>query len=120
MTEKNIKIGLSTEKEVNREFIEAWHKAEKGEIQFPQERLYFMEPSNFFQVLSNRRIELLKVLHNHEAFSIRELSRLLNRNYKNVYQDVQLLKKAGLIQQDSTKKIYVPWDKIKAEIPLAA
>ncbi len=120
MREKNIKIGLATEKEVNQEFIEAWHRAEEGEIDLSEERLYFMEPSNFFQVLSKRRIALLKTLHNHEISSIRELSRLLKRDYKNVYQDVQLLKKAGLIHQDSTKKIYVPWDKIKAEIPLAA
>ena len=120
MKEKNIKIGLATESEINREFIEAWHKAEKEEIELPEERLYFMEPSNFFQVLTKRRIALLKALHNHGISSIRELSRLLNRDYKNVYQDVQLLKKAGLIHQDTAKKIYVPWDKIKAEIPLAA
>ena len=39
---QNIKIGLAMESEVNREFIEAWHKAEKEEIELPEERLYFM------------------------------------------------------------------------------
>ncbi len=120
MKEKNIKIGLASERDVNREFIAAWHRAAKEKIDVPEERLYFMEPSNFFQVLTKRRIALLKTLHHHGISSIRELSRLLNRDYKNVYQDVQLLKKAGLIHQDAAKKIYVPWDKIKAEIPLAA
>jgi len=120
MKEKNIKIGISDERKVNLVFIETWHRAEKEDVDIPEERLYFMEPSNFFQVLSKRRIALLKVLHEHGVSSIRELSRLLKRDYKNVYNDVQLLRKAGLIHQDSAKRIYVPWDKIKAEIALAA
>ena len=117
---KNIKIGLATEEQVNEEFLQAWHKAEKEKVKTPEEHLYFIDPSTFFQVLSKRRIALLKALHARGISSIRELSRLLKRDYKNVYQDVQLLKKAGLIHQDSTKRVYVPWDKIKAEIALAA
>jgi predicted transcriptional regulator len=117
---RNIKIGITTEEQINKEFIKAWHKAEKDEIEVSEERLYFVDPKTFFQVLSKRRIALLKVLHTHGVSSIRELSRLLNRDYKNVYQDVQLLKKMGLIHQDENKKIYVPWDKINAEISLAA
>jgi len=61
----------------------------------------------------------MKILRIHGASSIRGLSRKLKRDYKNVYQEVQLLKQAGLIFQDKTKKNYVPWDKIKAEISLA-
>lgn len=117
---RKIKVGVASEEQVNKEFINAWHKAEKGEIKEPEERLYFVDPKIFFQVLSKRRIELLKILHARGISSIRELSRLLNRDYKNVYQDVQLLKKIGLIHQDKNKKVYVPWDKINAEISLAA
>jgi predicted transcriptional regulator len=117
---KNIKVGIATEEQVNKEFITAWHKAEKGEIEMPEERLYFLDPKTFFRVLSKGRIDLLKVLHAKGLTSIRELSRLLKRDYKNVYQDVQLLKKMGLVKEDKNKKIYVPWDKINAEISLAA
>ena len=117
---KNIKMGLATEEEVNQEFINVWHRVEKAEIGIPEEKLYFLDAATFFQVLSNRRIALLKVLHTHGISSILQLSKLLKRDYKNVYQDVKLLKKAGLIHQDVAKKIYVPWDKINAEIALAA
>ena len=117
---KNLKIGLSAEAQVNREFIEAWHRAERDEIKIPEERLYFLDPAAFFRVLSKRRIALLQVLHSCGTSSIRQLSKILKRDYKNVYQDVQLLKQAGLICQDKTKRIYVPWDKINAEISLAA
>jgi predicted transcriptional regulator len=117
---KNIKVGVASEEQVNKEFIKAWHRAEREEIEVSEERLYFIDPKVFFQVLSKRRIALLKALHAHGVSSIRELSRLLNRDYKNVYQDVKLLKKMGLIHQDKNKRIYVPWDKINAEISLTA
>ena len=120
MKNKKIKIGLATEDQVNKEFIEAWHKAEKEDIKTPEENLYFIDPATFFQVLTKRRIVLLKVLHSRGVSNIRQLSRILKRDYKNVYQDVQLLKKAGLIHQDNMKRIYVPWDTLKAEIELAA
>ncbi len=120
MKDKKLKIGLATEEQVNKEFIDVWHKAEQDTITTPEENLYFVDPATFFQVLSKRRIALLQVLHSQGVSSIRKLSQLLKRNYKNVYQDVQLLKKAGLIHQDPQKRIYVPWDKLRAEIELAA
>ena len=116
---KNIKVGITTEEQVNKEFINAWHRARKGEISVPEERCYFLEATTFFSVLSKRRIALLQQLHAHGVSSIRNLSKMLQRDYKNVYQDVQLLKKAGLISMDDSQKIFVPWDTINAEIPLA-
>jgi len=117
---RNIKVGIATEDQVNKEFINIWNKAEKSKIEVAEERLYFVEPKMFFKVLSKRRIELLKILHDRGSLSIRELSRILQRDYKNVYQDVKLLKKIGLIHENENKKIYVPWDRINAEISLAA
>ena len=119
-SESKIKIGVATEEQANREFIKAWHEAEKNKIKEPEERLYFLEPATFLRILSKSRLEILQSLHSHGTISIRALSKILDRNYKNVYQDVQLLKKAGLIHQTTSKSIYVPWDKIQAEIDLAA
>jgi len=116
---KNIKVGIATEEQVNKEFINAWHRARKGEISVPEERCYFLEPTTFFSVLSKRRIALLQHLRAHGVSSIRNLSKMLKRDYKNVHQDVHLLKKAGLISMDDSQKIFVPWDTINAEIPLA-
>ena len=116
---KNIKVAITTEEQVNKEFINAWHRARKGEISVPEERCYFLDPATFFSVLSKRRIALLQYLHAHDHSSIRNLSKMLKRDYKNVHQDVQLLKKAGLISMDDSQKIFVPWDTINAEIPLA-
>lgn len=43
----------------------------------------------------------------------------LHRNYKNVHDDLQLLKRAGLIEEDE-QGAFVRYDKIRAEIDLAA
>lgn len=117
--QKNIKVGITTEEQVNKEFINAWHRARKGEISIPEERCYFLDSATFFSVLSKRRIALLQQLHTYGVSSIRNLSKMLKRDYKNVYQDVQLLKKAGLISMDDSQRIFVPWDTINAEISLA-
>ena len=120
MTNKKIKMGVASEEEVFQEFVDMWHKAKTEIINEPEQHLYFMDAATFFKVLSKGRIALLKALHSHGNTSIRKLSQLLKRDYKNVHQDVKLLLKAGLITQDNEKKITVPWDTINTEITLAA
>ena len=48
-----------------------------------------------------------------------DLARRLGRNYKNVYDDVKLLKRAGLIEEDE-HGAFVKFDRIRADIGLAA
>ncbi|HFE67629.1 MAG TPA: hypothetical protein ENJ93_10235 [Chloroflexi bacterium] len=118
-SQHNIKVGVATEEQVNREFIDAWRRAQQDEIEDTEESLYFLEPANFFSVLTSRRIALLRTLRAQGSSSIRALSKTLGRDYKNVYQDVQILSSANLIQKTSSQKIFVPWEKIQAEINLA-
>ncbi len=120
MAKAEIRIGIATEDQVNQEFIEAWHRAQKGEIAEPEESLYFMEPENFLEILSNSRLAILYTLRSQGSVSIQDLSKILKRNYENVCQDVQLLKKADLIRQTAGENIFVPWDKIRAEIDLSS
>jgi predicted transcriptional regulator len=47
------------------------------------------------------------------------LAKKLNRDYKNVHQDIALLEKVGLIQRKDGK-VSAPWERIIAEIRLAA
>ena len=115
-----IKVGVVNEAQANREFIDAWRRAENGKIKRPEERIYFLEAATLLKVLSNRRLGLLHLLYEHGALSIRRLSKLLHRDYHNVHDDVRLLKQTGLIQQTGKDTIGVPWDKIQAEIDLAA
>ena len=92
MKDKKIETGLATEEQVNKKLIEVWHKTETE-----QDTIRTAEENLYLQVLRKYRIPLLQVLHSQGVSSIRRVSQLLNRNSKNVYQDVQLLKKAELI-----------------------
>lgn len=55
------------------------------------------ENSDIFDTLSPRRIDLMEYLSKHEPKSIRQLSEKLNRNYKNVYDDLHALEEYSLI-----------------------
>ncbi|MCK5024551.1 MAG: hypothetical protein KAR56_02930, partial [Thermoplasmata archaeon] len=52
-----------------------------------------VEDADVFEVLSPRRAELLEYLMNNEIPSIKKLADNLQRNYKNVYDDLQALAK---------------------------
>jgi predicted transcriptional regulator len=114
---KNIRIEIKDEKESAGEFVHAWHRAEKGEPpEEPVSRIYFQDLETLLKILTPRRLELLKVLHDKGNMSIRALAAVLKRDYKNVYQDVKSL---GLIVT-SKNVLSVPWERIVADIRLAA
>lgn len=118
--EKNIKIEIKDDKGSAREFIDAWHRAEKGESsEEPVNRVYFQNLGTLLKILTPRRLELLKTIHHKGDTSIRALAALLKRDYKNVYQDVKSLEAIGLIIT-AKSGLSVPWERIVADIRLAA
>jgi predicted transcriptional regulator len=44
----------------------------------------------------------------------------MKRDYKNVHHDLQILERAGLVTRSPDGRLKAPWDKIIAEIALAA
>jgi predicted transcriptional regulator len=118
---KNIRIEVKNEKESAQEFVKAWHRAEKGlPPEQPVERIYFQELSTLLRVLTPRRIEALKTVHEHGAISIRALAKTLGRDYKNVHKDMQEMEKIGLVKRNKKGLLQVPWHSIVAELALAA
>lgn len=118
--EKEIKIEVKDEITSAMEFAKAWHLAIKGKAVKPAERVYFLDVKTMIHTLSNCRLDLLNALRKTGPTSIRAIAKKLKRDYKNVYSDVKMLKQAGLIETDKEEYIWVPWDRITAEIPLAA
>lgn len=117
-----VKIGVKSEAELNREFIETWERARRGEIGEPDVQICFLDTATLRGVLSDRRVDLLKALHKHGPSSIRELARHVGRDFRNVYDDIQLFLKAGLVEKDEREKVSVPWNKVQVQtdIDLAA
>lgn len=121
MMDKNIKVEIREEEESAQEFVKAWRLAEAGEpAEEPAERLYFQDLRALLQALTPRRLELLKALHEAGPESVRALAKRLKRDYKNVYHDVEALERVGLIERTADKRLSAPWEKVVAEIRLAA
>jgi len=121
MDDKKMGIGIKGTDETAQEFVEAWKRAEAGEpAEEPAERLYFQDLTILLQTLTPRRLDLLKQLHHAGPSSVRSLARLLQRDYKNVHQDVQVLERVGLVVRTADRRVSVPWEKVVASINLAA
>jgi len=119
--DKNIRVEIRDAEESAQEFVKAWRRAEAGEpVEEPVERLYLQDLGGLLQVLTPRRLELLRRLHVDGPESVRALAKKLSRDYKNVYNDVQALERAGLIVRTADKRLSAPWDRVVAEINLAA
>ena len=67
--------------------------------------------------LSPRRLDLIRHVRQHGAGNVRELANALERDYKNVHQDVVVLETAGLLIRDG-RKLSAPWDELQAHVSL--
>lgn len=118
---KQLRLKVSSLEESLSQFKDVWDKVERGEeIETPLEIMSFENALVLMKMLSPKRLELIRELHEHERISIRQLAKQVHRDYSNVHHDVQSLYQIGLILKDKTGKYYVPWDTIVAEIPLYA
>lgn len=96
MTDLKLTIGGDVEETASKRFIDAWHRAAKGET-FKERHLAFESWDSFTRVLTGKRLELLRHVHKHPAASVRALAKALNRDYSNVHADVRVLADAGLL-----------------------
>jgi predicted transcriptional regulator len=107
--------------ESSKEMSEVFKQFDKGIFpEQPIERVYFHDVKSFLKYITPKRFELLDNLHHHGASSVRGLAKLLNRHYKNVFDDVKLLEQIGLVEKDEAGLYSVPWDEVSATFKLAA
>jgi predicted transcriptional regulator len=116
MSDVKITVGGEMEDAASRRFIDAWHRAERGET-FREHHLAFESWNALARVLTNRRMELLRYVRSHEVGSVRALAKALGRDYSNVHADVQTLKEAGLL--DATGRgLRAEYDAIETRISI--
>jgi predicted transcriptional regulator len=96
MSNVKITVGGAMENDASRRLIDAWHRAESGEI-FHERHLAFESWDALARVLTGKRMELLRYVHRHKVASVRALAKALGRDYSNVHADVQALTEAGLL-----------------------
>ena len=124
MKVKNIKIAIKSDKELFNEIKEVWNKLEKGEKVKKHEGISFANLDVMRKVLTEERLRILKVIRKEHPTSIYELAKILERDIKNTFDDVQYLAEVGLVELKKSKegreKItpLVNYDKILLEIPV--
>ena len=102
--------------EVAKRVSDAWHRAENGEA-VSQDHLTFVTWEAFSSTMTGKRLELLRYLHKNPQASVAALARALGRDYRRVHEDVEILGRAGLLEQDETG-LHAGYDEIRTVIPL--
>ena len=118
---RDFKVAIKSSDESTKETAELFEQFDMGIFpEQPIERVYFNDVKTFLKYITPKRFELLENLHHNGATSVRALAKLLNRHYKNVYDDVKLLEQIGLVEKDAAGLYSVPWDELTASFRLAA
>jgi len=120
MTQQRIDIGVAEASSGYERFVKAWKKAESGASNTVEVHLNFEDLETLVSVLTPKRLELLRTLRKEGPVSVRALSKLLGRDYKNVHVDTSDLEAIDLIQRTEDDLIVAPWDVIDAHFRLVA
>ena len=91
-------------------FAETWQQAEAGKNVTP--RLAFGRLRDLFSAITEKRLELIRFVAEHEGLNTRQLAQHLGRDYKNVYTDVKALVELGLLDKDEQGRLAAPFDEI--------
>jgi len=124
MNVKKIDIGIKGLGESLKDFSEAWKKISSGKKVRKEEGIYFDSIDTMRAVLTNNRLLILKTIRERKPGSVYELAKMLNRDLKNVNQDLKMLSEVGLVTLEKTeadKKRVIPhvdYAKILLEIPV--
>jgi predicted transcriptional regulator len=109
-------VGGDLKEDITRRAIDAWHRAERGEI-FHERHLAFENWGTLARVLTVKRVELLSYVRRNKVTSVRALAKALGRDYSNVHADVKALQSAGLIEA-TAKAVRADYDAIETRIAI--
>ncbi len=117
--QKQLLVGIRSESELFDELGTAFKLAEQGVSTKPVRHLYFESAAQMWKKLTPRRMELIHTLRRHGAMSMRKLAAILDRDYKSVHRDIQILLPIDLVQKTNAKLVVVPWDVILIDLQTA-
>lgn len=107
-----LQIHIGSIQEMGQRFVSAWKRTEGGES-INETHLTFPDLESLLMTLTPKRFELLRLAKHQGVFSIKDLSRRLDRDYKNIYLDAKALEQAGLLVKEG-RKMKMPWSKVQA------
>ncbi len=92
------------------EFRNFWRSRKSGTASAP--RIVFGSLRELFSAITEKRLELVRFIADHEGLNTRQVALQLGRDYKNIYVDVNELVELGLLDKDSGGGLSAPFDEI--------
>ena len=122
---KKVEVLIQSDKEFWKELRKDMKRIDKGERKLiRKESIIFDSIDQFRKIVTNKRIELLKVIRHKKPKSVYELAKLVDRSVDNVNNDIRLLEQMGFLETEKTKEgrsklmPLVDFDKIEIELPI--
>jgi predicted transcriptional regulator len=112
----NYAVGLVKEEMEKRSELAEWKELteayqayeEGGELDYVVDEDLKMDPQMIEKVFTKKRLELITTMGHTEFTSISHLASHLRRNIKNVYEDLRVLRKAGILRLTKTRRNVQP------------
>lgn len=111
---KTVTLEVADRKAVRRRALEAFRGRKHGA------RISFASPELLFNVLTNKRWELLRAMTGAGPLTIRETARRVKRDVKAVHGDVHALLAAGILRKTENRRIEFPFEAIHIDVRLHA
>ena len=122
---RKVRVGIKDLKTALNEFVEIGKAVEEGKPVKKEKGVYFTSVEAFRKAITPKRLALLKAIKTEKPSSVRQLSKIAERDVKNVSTDIKFLEQVGLVdikRNDEAKKEITPsvsYDKILFEIAVS-
>jgi len=95
---RTVVIRVGTAEQVRRELQQHWGALQRGERTHQPREIWFSSIAQLATVLTEKRLELLRLIRRRRPRSVSHLASLAQRAVKAVERDVQALERAALVR----------------------
>ena len=122
-TSKTLLVTVQSNNELYREGREALEQLRRGESVDKPDTFAFETSQLLFETFNPRTMALIETISDAQPESIRETARLVERDVKNVHQELTELERLGIIRFETSgqsKQPVFPYEEIVISLPFAS
>ena len=94
---RKVRVGIKDLKTALNEFVEIGKAVEEEKPVKKEKGAYFTSVQAFRKAITPKRLTVLKAIKTEKPSSVRQLSKIAERNVKNVSTDIKFLEQVGLV-----------------------